>query len=45
MIVGDTIRMTIIEKPKMKKVGDEWVQSETEKDKWLKYYTICHIVE
>lgn len=45
LIVGDTIRMTIIEKPKMKKVGDEWVQSETEKDKWLKYYTICHIVE
>ena len=45
LVVGDTIRLTIIEKPKMKKVGDEWVQSATEKDKWLKYYTIYNIVE
>ena len=45
LVIGDTVRLTIVEKPKMKKVGDEWVQSETEKDKWLKYYTICNIVE
>ena len=45
LVIGDTVRLTITEKPKMKKVGDEWVQSETEKDKWLKYYTICNIVE
>lgn len=43
LVFGDTIRLTMIEKPKVRKVDGEWVQSPTETETWLKYYSLCNI--
>lgn len=37
---GDTIRMTIEQRPKTKLVDGQWVKDESVKEDWLKYYSI-----
>lgn len=37
---GDTIRLTIEQRPKAKLVDGEWVKDESVKEDWLKYYSI-----
>lgn len=40
LIKGDTIRLTIEQRPKTKLVDGEWVRDESVKEDWLKYYSI-----
>lgn len=37
---GDTIRLTIEQRPKTKLVDGQWVKDESVKEDWLKYYSI-----
>lgn len=37
---GDTIRLTIEQRPKSKLVDGQWVKDESVKEDWLKYYSI-----
>lgn len=37
---GDTIRLTIEQRPKTKLVDGQWVKDESIKEDWLKYYSI-----
>jgi DNA polymerase III subunit alpha len=37
---GDTIRLTIEQRPKAKLVDGQWVKDESVKEDWLKYYSI-----
>lgn len=37
---GDTIRLTIEQRPKSKFVDGQWVKDESAKEDWLKYYSI-----
>lgn len=37
---GDTIRLTIEQRPKTKLVNGQWVKDENVKEDWLKYYSI-----
>lgn len=37
---GDTIRLTIEQRPKAKLVDGQWVKDESAKEDWLKYYSI-----
>lgn len=37
---GDTIRLTIEQRPKTKFVDGQWVKDESVKEDWLKYYSI-----
>ncbi len=37
---GDTIRLTIEQRPKTKLVDGQWVKDENVKEDWLKYYSI-----
>lgn len=37
---GDTIRLTIEQRPKAKLVDGQWVKDESIKEDWLKYYSI-----
>lgn len=37
---GDTIRLTIEQRPKAKLVDGQWVKDESMKEDWLKYYSI-----
>lgn len=37
---GDTIRLTIEQRPKAKLVDRQWVKDESAKEDWLKYYSI-----
>lgn len=37
---GDTIRLTIEQRPKTKLVDGQWVKNESVKEDWLKYYSI-----
>lgn len=37
---GDTIRLTIEQRPKTKLVDGQWVKDESVKEDWLKYYAI-----
>ena len=37
---GDTIRLTIEQRPKSKLVDGQWVKDESIKEDWLKYYSI-----
>lgn len=40
LIKGDTIRLTIEQRPKTKLVDEQWVKDESVKEDWLKYYSI-----
>lgn len=40
LIKGDTIRLTIEQRPKSKFVDGQWVKDESVKEDWLKYYSI-----
>lgn len=40
LVKGDTIRLTIEQRPKSKLVDGEWVRDESMKEDWLKYYSI-----
>ena len=37
---GDTIRLTIEQRPKAKLVDGQWIKDESVKEDWLKYYSI-----
>ena len=37
---GDTIRLTIEQRPKSKLVDGQWIKDESVKEDWLKYYSI-----
>ena len=40
LVKGDTIRLTIEQRPKTKLVDGQWVKDESVKEDWLKYYSI-----
>ena len=40
LVKGDTIRLTIEQRPKTKFVDGQWVKDENVKEDWLKYYSI-----
>ena len=40
LVKGDTIRLTIEQRPKAKLVDGQWVKDESVKEDWLKYYSI-----
>lgn len=40
LVKGDTIRLTIEQRPKSKLVDGQWVKDESVKEDWLKYYSI-----
>lgn len=40
LVKGDTIRLTIEQRPKTKLVDGQWVKDENVKEDWLKYYSI-----
>ena len=40
LVKGDTIRLTIEQRPKTKLVDGQWVKDESIKEDWLKYYSI-----
>ena len=40
LVKGDTIRLTIEQRPKSKLVDGRWVKDESVKEDWLKYYSI-----
>lgn len=42
LVKGDTIRLTIEQRPKTKLVDGQWVKDESVKEDWLKYYSIVN---
>ena len=40
LVKGDTIRLTIEQRPKAKLMDGQWVKDESVKEDWLKYYSI-----
>ena len=40
LVKGDTVRLTIEQRPKSKLVDGQWVKDESVKEDWLKYYSI-----
>lgn len=40
LVKGDTIRLTIEQRPKTKLMDGQWVKDESVKEDWLKYYSI-----
>ena len=40
LIKGDTIRLTIEQRPKAKLVDGQWIKDESVKEDWLKYYSV-----
>ena len=40
LVKGDTIRLTIEQRPKTKLVDGQWAKDESVKEDWLKYYSI-----
>ncbi len=40
LVKGDTIRLTIEQRPKTKLVDGQWVKDESVKEDWLKYYSM-----